>query len=269
LAKKVLLLPIVAALLSVIAILPQDAHATSFIATTSGPWNSAATWGGASPPNVIGAGDIVTIPAGKTVTMKLGDPNVSNAGTINVQGTLLVSSSTVLTNNGVLTNTGIINIRGTIVNNNILSNAGNIKNDGTINNNGPSGIINNNVGGAIVNDGTINNGHSINNSGGTITNMVGPLSTGTINNTGGTITNYGGGTITNTVGIIDNAGGTINNGNSCGTVNGPVLGNPVNQVPCGPSIPDFPFSYSLVVMFGAVAALYMGIRKMSVNFRPS
>ena len=265
--NKILVLPIIAAFISIIAILPQDAHATTFTATVSGPWNSATTWGGASPPNAIGVGDIVTIPSGKTVTMKLGDPNVSNAGTINNQGTILISSSTVLTNTNIITNTGLINIRGTLVNNHLLTNTGNIKNDGTIIN-GHSGTINNNVGGTIINDGTISNSNIINNHGGTINNMVGALSTGAINNSGGTINNDSGGTITNSVGIIDNTGGTINNAHTCANISGPVVGNPVNNIACGASIPEFPFSYSLIVMFVAVAAVYMGIRqKMSLNFK--
>jgi len=32
----------------------------------------------------------------------------------------------------------------------------------------------------------------------------------------------------------------------------------------GPSIPDFPFSYSLIIMFVAVAAVYLGIRQKMI-----
>ena len=35
-----------------------------------------------------------------------------------------------------------------------------------------------------------------------------------------------------------------------------------------PSIPEFPFSFSLVIMFIAVTAVYLGIRqKMTMNFK--
>ncbi|HWY33339.1 MAG TPA: hypothetical protein VNX68_01755, partial [Nitrosopumilaceae archaeon] len=120
----------------------------------------------------------------------------------------------------------------------------------------PSGILNNlNIGkskGLITNLGIINNF-------GTLTSK-GTLTNSQVINNHNTIIN----------------GGIIFNGNVINadchsqitTINGAIyVGNPTTPATCT-SIPDFPFSYNLVIIFGAVAAVYMGIRqKMIPNFK--
>jgi hypothetical protein len=241
---KIIILPIIAAFIAIVAFAPQDAHAaTSYTAISSTSWNIPGTWLGGVVPTVLGPGDTVTIPLGLTVTNHLTITN--NGGTINIQGTVV--------NMGAINNKlgGIINIIG-----GTLINIGNINNLGIINNNG----------GTIKNIANINNGGTINNNGGTITNL-GHLSNQYNSNTNGIIHNNSGGTINNP-GSIYNPG-TIINLNECAFISGNTpLVNPITFATCHPSIPDFPFSYSLVIIFGAVAAVYMGIRqKMIPNFK--
>ncbi|HWY36739.1 MAG TPA: hypothetical protein VNX68_18990 [Nitrosopumilaceae archaeon] len=214
---KIIILPIIAAFIAIVAFAPQDAHAASYTATISGDWSSFA-------PAIVNPGDTVTINPGVLITI----PNpavVKNQGDIIIDGTLNINPG------GTLKSIGTITVD-------------------------PSGILNNlNIGkskGLITNLGIINNFGTLT-SKGTFTNSQ------TINNHN-TITNGG---------ILFN-GNVINAfcGSNITPINGAIyVGNPTNPISCT-SIPDFPFSYSLVIIFGAVAAVYMGIRqKMIPNFK--
>src|SRR4029077_19561096 len=110
---KILILPIIAVFIAIVAFAPQDAHATGYTAVASGAWDSPITWGGPAPL-VIGPGDTVTIPA--TMTVILPTPAlVVNSGTITVDGTLVVAPGGILKSFGtiIVDPSGIINIIGT------------------------------------------------------------------------------------------------------------------------------------------------------------
>jgi hypothetical protein len=285
--NKILILPVTVALITILSFLPQDAHAvTSYNAISSGNWNDPSTWLGGSVPLVINLGDTVTIPATITVTIPSGvtvlnHGIITNDGNIIIDGTLFNEKTGTLTNalGASITNqagVGILGLgnHGTLTNYGTITNSALFENDpgGNINN---AGTITNNSGGLIRNDGCTPTAGCLASSGGTINNRSG----GTITtNSGAIIHNYGG----FYTGIINNAG-TINNpgpaadldnegviNDLCGgKVNGPVFENQPNDS-CTNSIPEFPFSFSLVIMFIVVAAVYVGVRqKMITNFKHS
>ena len=83
--RALFVLPVFVVLICIFS--TQDAHATTFTATTTGEWSNPTTWGGSSPPIVINPGDTVTIPSGITVTISFGGI-ISNHGAIVNSGTL-------------------------------------------------------------------------------------------------------------------------------------------------------------------------------------
>ena len=228
--RKVLMLPIFAALIAILSFLPQGAHAVTFTATQDGNWNDPATWGGASPPFTINPGDTVTIPSGITVNIPF--RSIMNSGTINNTGTIN-SAGGVIANNagGTITNTGTIttigqleNFGGLITNTGTITSTNNIMNQGRINNSG-----------TITGSGTIQNGGSITDNNGGLTNPPGII------NNGGTISSSiefsstVKSTITNNGNInvfrIDNYGNFFNNlGASITIPNGGEIGNYLESV---------------------------------------
>jgi hypothetical protein len=246
--KKILFLPIIAVLITVLSLLPQDAHA----AVTIDLKDQASCQ--AAPLN--GSWDATYTPTCSINGLALNVYyNLINSGTINNFGT--IDPGTFNNNNGGIINnygsifnpTGILNNYGTIYNKASASitdpNAGCdysciINNYGTIDNSGlildaagKWGQLNNYA--TIVNEAsgtleirntaTFNNTGTINNQG-TISNEVSSIinNSGAINNSG-TINNYGpngypASTINNTGTITNLCGGTINN-------SGTMSGNPV------------------------------------------
>jgi len=69
------------ALLFVFGVLPLLGFGTTYVATTSGGWSKAATWGGSGFPST--STDIVTIPAGITVYI---DSSAATCGTVTITG---------------------------------------------------------------------------------------------------------------------------------------------------------------------------------------
>ncbi len=152
-----------------------------------------------------------------------------------------------------------------------FSNSGSVSNSGLIyiDNSNPNDVGIGNGGTAFTNIGTINIGNTGTSSEG-IVNFQNIENFGAINldNSGSFTTG------------IDNGLGTFFNEN-CGSVIGTVTilnagtftGNPAQTTssdcnPQPPSIPEFPFSFSLVIIFVAVTAVYLGIRqKMIPGFK--
>jgi len=200
--RKILFIPIFAVLITVLSLLPQDAHAATTIdlkdqasceaAPLSGTWTAANSTCHISVRFVLNSGDSLTVDAS-------------------------------IYSNIALTTTYQFICYGTITNYGTFINKGNFDNLGTINN---YHIITNyglflTESGAIVGGGTINNysGGIINNNHGQIRNQ------GTINNFGiinnhRLITNYPGSIINNNSKIKDYCGSTFTN-------NGTLTGNQV------------------------------------------
>jgi hypothetical protein len=223
--KKILFLPIIAVLITVLSLLPQDAHASVSIDLKDQASCQAlgGNWDASIPTCSIGA-----------LTLNSGD-------TLNVDNT--VFSNIELDLYGTLTSNGTITNSGTIVSHVGISNAGTIYNYGPIVNQygtlSNDGTIYNKASGTIINPNTscsdtciINNYGTIDNSGriDVVEGSLGPLNnyatiineasgiieirnTSTVTNSG-TINNQG--TISNEVESTINNSGKINNS---GTIN--------------------------------------------------
>ncbi|HYL67455.1 MAG TPA: hypothetical protein VEU72_09950 [Nitrosopumilaceae archaeon] len=180
-------------------------------------------------------GSALTLNSGDSLTIDSGAGlTITTSGTIHNSGTITIL--------GVISNDGTINNIFSIVNFYIFNNPGKIINTGFIEN-APSGGFDNF--GPIINNGHVqNDGTFTNHSGITISNY-GLIFTSYLFYNDGTITDYCG-----------------------GTFSGNFFGSPAVNGCTPPSIPEFPFSFSLVIIFVAVAAVYMGIRqKMIPNFK--
>src|SRR2546427_12335982 len=103
--KTILLVPMLVALVFVLAFSIPDVHATTFTATQSGNWDDPATWGGSSSPITINSGDSVIIPDSISVLIPLGG-TITNSGTIINNGTITNPGS--IANNGTITNSGTL-----------------------------------------------------------------------------------------------------------------------------------------------------------------
>ncbi|HYL65690.1 MAG TPA: hypothetical protein VEU72_00900 [Nitrosopumilaceae archaeon] len=277
-------------IISLIGFLPQNSYAVS--GTISGGPSCVAisgTWDNFSTCTVhsltIHSGETLTIPSGKHLVIT-GIITINSGGTLDNAGSISVDQS-VINNSGTLTNSGFIDLPGGTINNLSGGTFNNLNSIRLFDAFSSHGFINNNSGGNINNSGIISTfsiGNTINNSGGTINNLAGGSigGAGTIDNSGtitnlGTITNFHAASIITNTGTISNSG-TISNGGTLtntGTITesckstftgNPVVGTaPINTCT---SIPEFPFSFSLVIIFVAVAAVYMGIRqKMIPNFK--
>jgi len=277
-------------IISLIGFLPQNSYAVS--GTISGGPSCIAifgTWDNVSTCTVssltIHSGETLTI-AGGIHLVNTGTITINSGGTLDNAG-LIGMDQTIINNSGTLINSGTIDLAGGTINNNsggIINNLNFIR---IFNAFSLHGFINNNSGGTINNSGIISTfsvGNTINNSGGTIHNSASGsiggagkiINSGTITNLG-TITNFhtasiitNSGTIANS-GTISNQGTLTNSGaitESCGstfTGNSVVGIAPINTCT---SIPEFPFSFSLVIIFVAVTAVYLSIRqKMMPNFK--
>src|SRR5437588_1239427 len=225
--KKILVLPVIVMLITILSFLPQNAHAATSYELQVGDANGACeaiggTWDSGTNtctlPSGISKTIVYQVKIDSGVTLQID----SNAA-ITIQTSFSVENyGTIINNSG-----GTIDITG-----------GTINNFGTITNNSifvSDGTTNNNLGGTFTNNGRIegNPGSLLNNSGGTIFNNGGIVNLEVFANSG---------TITNTLGasidvlafdrLINN--GTINNAgaiNNSGTINeicgASVTGNPV------------------------------------------
>lgn len=100
---------LVAAVLMIAA--PASAG-TTYTATTSGEWDDPATWGGSTPPLVVGSGDSVVIPTGLTVGISA-SVTVDLAGTLTIEGTLDINPAGELemSSPGAIENHGTLDIK--------------------------------------------------------------------------------------------------------------------------------------------------------------
>jgi len=167
---------------------------------------------------------------------------ITSSGTVTNNGPVTNGPTGTITSSGLITNslTGSITNLGTITNSGPVTNAGTLTNSGTLTN-GPTGVITdsgtiiNENAGIITTSGTITlptSGKLTNELGGTVTNSLNIINSGNITNSGvvvssGPITNSATGTIGNTAsgvitnsGILTTAGTIINSGNM--TNSGPI-----------------------------------------------
>ena len=183
---------------------------------------------------IINTGTITVGPTGILTTTN----TFSNTGTITSSGTITNNGPVTngltgtITSSGLITNTltGTITNLGTITNSGPVTNSGTMTNSGTLTN-GPTGvitdngIITNNNAGIITTSGAITlptSGKLTNALGGTVTNSLNIINSGTITNSGalvssGPIDNSATGVIVNTAtGLVTNSGilttsGTVTN----------------------------------------------------------
>ena len=197
--KQILILPVLAVLISMVAFSAQDAEALVSTVNSkiscespavSGTWNSVTTTCTVATL-VIGPTDKLTI--GNNVNFDIG--TVTSSGVIVNDGTIHIASGGVITTSGEFINNGIIDsVAGTITNSGPFSNIGELTSSGTITN-GPTGVIKN-IGhltntGVITSSGAIKVGpDGVLISSGTFTNSLNLVNSGTIM-TSGTFTNSG------------------------------------------------------------------------------
>ncbi|MEX0863084.1 transporter [Nitrosopumilus sp.] len=233
--KQLLILPVLAALISVLAFSAQDAAALTFTVNdkiscespaVGGTWNSI-TSTCAVATLVIGPTDTLVIAS--NVNFNIG--TITSSGVIVNNGTINIASGGVITTSGTFINNGVIdNVSGTITNSGPFNNFGELTSSGTITN-GPTGVIQNRghmtSTGVITSSGAIQtNWGSVLISSGTFTNSLNLVNNGSIM-TSGTFTNSGpvmnigdilnqglftnSNTITNWGGIFNLCGGSITN----------------------------------------------------------
>ena len=228
--KKLSILPVLAALIAITAFVPQDAHATSLVAVNG-------DWAGQGLPANVAATDTVTIPLGITVHITT---LVKSAGTVTVAGTLIIDGP-----NGALTITaGNLDVLST----------------GYVDNLNPNIPVGPPAQG-LLNQGNLNNMGLIDNHG-----FFGDRGN-TINT--GTIRNYLHMTINNN---FDNTEGIFYAECNSDILYRPgvsITGNQPIIVEChNTQIPEFPIPFGMIIIFAAVAAVYMGIRqKMIPGFK--
>lgn len=233
--KQLLILPVLMALISVLALSAPDVAAlTSTVndkiscesPAVGGTWNSV-TSTCVVATLVIGPTDTLVIAS--NVNFDIG--TVTSSGVIVNDGTINITSGGVVTTSGTFTNNGVIDsISGTITNSGPFNNFGDLTSSGTITN-GPTGVIQNNghliSTGVITSSGAIQtNLGSVLTSSGTFTNSLNLVNKGTIMTTGtftnsgpvmniGDILNQGlftnSNTITNWGGLFNLCGGSITN----------------------------------------------------------
>ena len=195
----------------------QDAYAATFTATTTGLWNSSATWGGAGTPanadtKIINSGVTVTISSGNSVT-------TTGPITINSGGNLTISNgySTGLTisTGGSITNHGSVRIQTSGSGTGVSHGAGSITNNGTmkITKSGSSG-----AGMTLVSPATLTN-----NNFSTLT-VITSAQNG-ISSSTGSITNYGTMVATSNTGatnsiLVSGAGSFVNRVGGTIVING-------------------------------------------------
>jgi len=197
--KQILILPVLVALISVLAFTVQDVAAlTSTVndkiscesPAVGGTWNSV-TSTCAVATLVIGPTDTLVIAS--NVNFDIG--TVTSSGVIVNDGTINIASGGVITTSGTFTNNGVVDsVGGTITNSGPFSNFGDLTSSGTITN-GPTGVIQNSghliSTGVITTSGAIQtNIGSVLTSSGTFTNSLNLINKGTIM-TSGTFTNSG------------------------------------------------------------------------------
>jgi len=204
---------------------------------------------------IVNTGTITIGPTGiLTTTNTFGNTGtITSSGTVTNNGPVTNGPTGTITSSGLITNslTGTITNLGTITNSGPVTNAGTMTNSGTITN-GPTGVITdsgtiiNENAGIITTSGTITlptSGKLTNELGGTVTNSLNIINSGNITNSGvvvssGPITNSATGTIGNTAsgvitnsGILTTAGTIINSGHM--TNSGPITnsGTIINSGP--------------------------------------
>ncbi|HSB83832.1 MAG TPA: transporter [Nitrosarchaeum sp.] len=233
--KQILILPVLVALISVLAFAAQDVAAlTSTVndkisceaPAVGGTWNSVTS---TCTVATLVIGPTGTLVIASNVNFDIG--TVTSSGVIVNNGTINIASGGVITTSGTFTNNGVVdNIGGTITNSGPFNNFGDIISSGTITN-GPTGSMLNSgqltSTGVITSSGAIQtNMGSVLTSSGTFTNSLNLFNKGTIM-TSGTFTNSGpvmnigdilnqglftnSNTITNWGGLFNLCGGSITN----------------------------------------------------------
>ena len=248
--KKILVLPVLVAMIFVLGFSAQNAMAASSTVSdkiscespsVGGVWTSLTSTCTVTTL-VIGPDD--TLIVASNVNFNIG--TVTSSGVIQNDGKIRLNNGGVITTSGTFTNNGYIyNFGGTITNSGPFNNFGKMISTGVITN-GPTGTITSN--GKISSTGTITSSGSIiitsfgklsNNGNGILTNTLNMVNNGaiitqgTFTNSGpvmntGLLTNEGlitnSNTITNTFGNIFNlCGGSITN-------SGTISGNTVNNI---------------------------------------
>lgn len=231
--KQILILPVLAALVSVLAFTGQDASALvstvdDKISCTApaigGTWNSV-TSTCVVTTLVIGPTDKLVIAS--NVNFDIG--TVTSSGVIVNDGTIHIANGGVITTSGEFINNGVIDsVTGTITNSGPFNNFGELTSSGTITN-GPTGVIQNN--GHLINTGVITTSGAIKIgtdgviiSSGTFTNSLNLVNSGTIM-TSGTFTNSGPVMNFDTIlnqGLFSNSNTITNWGNTYNLCNGSI-----------------------------------------------
>ncbi len=198
-AKQILILPVLAVLISMVAFSAQDAAALVSAVDSEVSCTAAAiggTWDSITSTCVVAT--LVIGPTDKliiTSNVNFDIGTVTSSGVIVNDGTINIASGGVITTSGELINNGVIDsVTGTITNSGPLTNFGELTSSGTITN-GPTGVIKNNGlltnTGVITTSGTVKVGSDgILISTGTFTNSLNLVNSGTIV-TSGTFTNSG------------------------------------------------------------------------------
>ncbi|MHA7647421.1 transporter [Nitrosopumilus sp. S4] len=197
--KQILILPVLAVLISMVAFSAQDAAA--LVTTINSEISCKAPAVGGTWNSVTSTCTVATLVIGPTDKLIIGSGvnfdigTVTSSGVIVNDGTIHIASGGVITTSGEFTNNGIVDsAKGTITNSGPFSNFGAITSSGTITN-GPTGVIQNN--GHLISTGVITTSGAIKVgpdgvliSSGTFTNSLNLVNSGTIM-TSGTFTNSG------------------------------------------------------------------------------
>ena len=233
--KQILILPVLAVLISMVAFSAQDAEALVSTVNSkiscessaiSGTWDSV-TKTCTVATLVIGPTDKLTVGSG--VNFDIG--TVTSSGKIVNNGQINIASGGIITTSGNVLNYGVIDsVTGTITNSGLFKNFNEVTSSGIITN-GPTGVIRNfdlmTSTGTITSSGAITNGENgVLTSSGVFTNSLNLTNEGTIMTTGtftnsgpvaniGTILNHGtiinSNTITNNGEIFNLCGGSVTN----------------------------------------------------------
>ena len=234
--KQLLILPILVALISVLAFSAQDAAAlTSTVndnisceaPAVGGTWNSVTSTCAVSTL-VVGPADTLVIASNVNFDIV----TLTSSGVIVNEGKINIASGGVITTSGTFTNNGVIDsISGTITNSGPFNNFGKLTSYGTITN-GPTGTITSDgmmiSTGVITSSGAIiiNENGALYNNNGVFTNSLNIVNNGTLYSSGtftnsgpvmnnGNITNQGlltqSNTITNAGTMTNLCGGSITN----------------------------------------------------------
>lgn len=197
--KQILILPVLAVLISMVAFSAQDAAA--LVSTVNDKISCEAPAVGGTWNSVTSTCVVATLVIGPTDTLVIASNvnfdigTVTSSGVIQNNGQINIASGGVITTSGEFANSGVIDsVGGTITNSGPFKNFGDLTSSGTITN-GPTGVIQNNghltSTGVITSSGAIKIGpDGVLLSSGTFTNSLNLVNSGTIM-TSGTFTNSG------------------------------------------------------------------------------